>query len=146
MGGFENNIHQREADPRQNLFDGSVGIVVDRELFGLLALVLADQRGEQGVLGREIGIDRALRDAGHAGDIVHRGGVEAVREEDISRPVQNLSRLGAVERARVRPALPRKVDLGLFQPAIVTTIEIHNCRLNGSVSLEIGSGRMLSQA
>ena len=52
-----------------------------------------DDRLEQPVLVGEVDIERALGDAGGAGDLAHAGAVEAEIHEDLSRAVENLAAL-----------------------------------------------------
>jgi len=54
----------------------------------------------------EIDIEGALGDAGRAGDVVHAGGIEAMREEYRARPFDDLTPFCAfvIGRAGLRPA------------------------------------------
>ena len=55
----------------------------------------ADDRLEQLVLGVEIGVERALGDAGGARDVVHARAVEAGAQENLARAVHDLAPFGA---------------------------------------------------
>ena len=63
--------------------------------FRLRVAFLLDDRFEQFLFVLEIDVERALGDAGGAGDIVHAGGVEALGEEHVSGAVDDLTPLGA---------------------------------------------------
>ena len=59
-------------------------------------LFLLDDGLEQPVLVGEIDVERALGDAGGAGDLAHAGAVEAQIHEDLAGAVEDLPALGAV--------------------------------------------------
>ena len=62
-----------------------------------------EQREVEVELAGEVLVEHRLGDAGALGDVVHRGGVVALRDEDLQR---GLEQLGAALAAR-HPAAPR---------------------------------------
>ena len=54
----------------------------------LFEAFLLDDGLEQPMLVGEIDVERALRDAGRAGDLAHAGAVEAQIQEQLARPVE----------------------------------------------------------
>ena len=71
------------------------GIEIERDL-ALFERFLLDDGFEQPVLVGEIDVERALGDAGGAGDFAHAGAVKAEVHEDLAGAVENLAALGAV--------------------------------------------------
>ena len=69
----------------------------DDNLFGLKAAIMINQRLEQLLLGREIGIDRAFRHACRLHNVIHRGSIKALRHKALPRAIQNLLAFGGVE-------------------------------------------------
>src|SRR5205814_1361515 len=59
-------------------------------------------RLEQLFLALEVDVERALRDAGLAGDVAHAGGVEPLRQEHRARALDDLAALEGVGRDRGR--------------------------------------------
>jgi hypothetical protein len=72
-----------------------VGIEIEKPFRLQLALLL-DDGFEQLLLVFEIHIERALGDAGGAGNVVHAGGVEALRQKDCAGALDDLAPLGAI--------------------------------------------------
>ncbi|MCY1374663.1 hypothetical protein D9M69_620200 [compost metagenome] len=68
-----------------------------------------DQRLEQIFLVFEIDVERTLRDAGLAGDVVHAGGVETLAHEDPPRALEDLFALGRVLARRMASAAGTKL-------------------------------------
>ena len=79
-------------------------IEVERAL-GVDQALFVDDRLEQLLLVLEIDVERALGDAGRAGDVAHAGGVEASGQEDRPRALDDLAPFGAVIGRWPRPAL-----------------------------------------
>ena len=76
-----------------------------KDPFRLRFTFLLDDRFEQLFLVLEIDIERALGDAGRAGNVVHAGGVETLREEDRAGALNDLTAFGAVLIRDLRPLL-----------------------------------------
>ena len=72
------------------------------EAFGGLRKFATDDRLEQLVLGVEIGVERALRDACGACDIIHARAVEAGAQKHLPRPLHDLAPFRAAVIARRR--------------------------------------------
>ncbi len=70
--------------------------------FGMGQAFLLDHGLEQLLLVFEVDVERALRDAGGAGDVVHAGGIEALGQEDRAGAFDDLAAFGAVFRDAVR--------------------------------------------
>ena len=83
---------------------GIVRVELEQDL-GDVRLRLERQRDEKRLLGVEIGIERALGDAGGLGDLAHARAVEAPRREHLARALEDLAALG------LRPA-PRSAASG----------------------------------
>ena len=70
-------------------------VCVEREdLLGLRAALVLDDGLKQLLLALEVDVERALGDAGLARDRVHAGGVEALRQEQRARALDDLAPLG----------------------------------------------------
>ena len=77
---FGHPADQPDAEVGQHVADVALAPEGAEPLGGLGELA-ADDRLEQFVLGVEIGVERALGDAGGAGDVVHARAVEAGAQE-----------------------------------------------------------------
>ena len=83
------------AEPRQHRLDVMVVGVEIENAFGLRVAFLLDDGLEQIFLVLEIDIERALGDAGRAGNVVHARGIEALGQKHGARAVDDLTPLGA---------------------------------------------------
>ena len=70
------------GDPAQLLVGRLVGLLDPRETPEQLAPVLAEERREHLLLGGEVVVEQAVRDAGLLGDVADARGVVAVAGED----------------------------------------------------------------
>ena len=89
-------LDEAQAEPPQNR--GRIGIVrlEPEQHLGQAAPLFQDQRLEECLLAVEIDIQGALGDARSLRDLAHAGAIEALRQEDPPRPVEDLPPLGAV--------------------------------------------------
>ena len=83
-------------------FAGLVRLGPGRHAFGLVLLVVPDQRLKKLLLGLEVDVERAFGHARNARNVVHAGAVEAVAQEHRAGAVKNLSALGPVMNGRDR--------------------------------------------
>ncbi len=90
MGG------QRRAEVEKCFLDRLVFVECVFDIADGTAAFALDQCGEKVFLVLEIDVDRAFRDAGLAGDVVHAGGVEAHAHEDALGPVDDLLAFGRI--------------------------------------------------
>ena len=77
------------GDSAQLLVGRLVGLLDACEALEQLAPVLAEERREHLVLGREVVVEQAVRDAGLLGDVTDAGGVVAVAGEDADGSVED---------------------------------------------------------
>ncbi len=73
-----------------------IGFVEREQRFGLLPAVFDDERFEQLLLARKVGIERALRHTRRANDVADAGAVETVLQEDPARALHDLLPLGGL--------------------------------------------------
>ena len=98
-GGFFRTAQKtdvRESKSRQHGFDVVIVRIEIENSFRLSFAFLLDDGFEQLLLVLEIHIERALGDAGGAGNVVHAGGVEALSEKDRAGALDDLAPFGAV--------------------------------------------------
>ena len=69
--------------------------------------LLLDDGLEQLLLALEVDVERALGDAGLAGDVAHAGGIEALRQEHAARAVDDLAPLARLSLLRCLSGLQR---------------------------------------
>ena len=92
-------MKRAKAVPRRvsTAVDVVVGAVEREDLLGLRAAHCSStMASNSSLLALEIDVERALGDAGLAGDVVHAGGVEALGQEQRPRALDDLAPLGAV--------------------------------------------------
>ena len=93
----EHAVQQSLAELRRHRLDIGVVVWSSRQVCSACSRFSSRISASNKVfLAVEVDVERALRDAGDPRDLVHAGGVEAVRQEHLARAIEDLTPLGAV--------------------------------------------------
>ncbi len=98
----DQKLHEAGAQPHQDGLDVAVGRIEIEDAFGLIAALLVHDRREQLLLVLEVDVEGPLRHAGHARNLAHAGGIEALGQEDLARAFDDLAALRIIFLGRRR--------------------------------------------